>query len=166
MRVETATHEDVEAIERVARASWEHDYPKILSSESLQSGVEEWYSADHIRDSVDWPRASVLVARDGDTVVGFVHAVLDADRDEGNLLRLYVGPDHRGRGVGTALFEAVREELSGRGADRLRAMVLAANEVGNGFYEHLGFERVGTSETTVGGETYTEHTYVRSPAEP
>lgn len=166
MRVGTATNEDVEGIGRGARDSWEHDYPNILRSESLQSGVEEWYSADHVRDSVGWLRASVLVARDGDAVVGFVHAVLDVDRAEGNLLRLYVHPDHRGEGVGTRLFEAVQQELFDRGAERLRAIVLAANEVGNGFYEHPGFERAGTSETVVGGETYTEHTYVLAPGEP
>lgn len=163
MRVEPATSDDVEAIQEIARESWKHDYPDILSSESLSAGVEDWYSEASIRDSVDWPRAVVLVGRVDGTVVGFVHAVLDADRDEGNVLRLYVHPDHRGNGYGTALFEAVRDELVDRDADRIRAMVLAANETGNAFYERLGFEQEGASEVVIGGETYTENTHVLEP---
>jgi ribosomal protein S18 acetylase RimI-like enzyme len=163
MHVDTATRDDVEAIRDVARASWEHDYPDILTSESLQAGVDEWYSTDSIRDAVDWPRASVLVARTDGDVVGFVHAVFDADRNEGNVLRLYVDPEYRDAGVGRTLLESVRDALSDRGADRLRAMVLAANDPGNAFYEHLGFELDGESEVVVGGETYTEHTYVLEP---
>lgn len=159
MDVQPATIDDVDGIQTIAKESWEHDYPDILSSESLSEGVDEWYSTDAIRDSVDWPRASVLVAREDDAVVGFVHAVFDADRNEGNILRLYVDPEHRGAGVGGALLDAVRDELFDRGADRLRAMVLAANDVGNAFYDHLGFQLDGESEVVIGGETYTEHTY-------
>lgn len=164
MRVEPATSDDVEAIRDIARESWEHDYPDILSSESLDAGVEDWYSEARIRDSVNWPRATVLVARLEDGAVGFAHAVFDADRNEGNVLRVYVHPDHRGEGVGGELLRSVEAALSERGAERIRAMVLAANDVGNAFYRRFGFERVETSEVVIGGETYTENTYVLEPA--
>lgn len=160
MRVEPATGDDVEAIQAIARESWEHDYPDILSSESLREGVGEWYSADRIRDSVHWPRATVLVGREDGEVAGFVHAVFDADRNEGNVLRLYVHPDHRGAGHGSELLDAIEEAMFERGAERIRAMVLAANEVGNAFYREAGFEREESAEVVIGGETYTENTYV------
>lgn len=160
MRVEPATNDDVEAIEAIARKSWAHDYPDILSSESLREGVDEWYSADRIRDSVRWPRATVLVGREDGELAGFVHAVFDADRNEGNVLRLYVHPDHRGAGRGTELLDAIEEAMFERGAERIRAMVLAANEVGNAFYREAGFEREESAEVVIGGETYTENTYV------
>jgi ribosomal protein S18 acetylase RimI-like enzyme len=158
MEVEPATADDVEAIRAIARESWEHDYPGILSSESLQAGVEDWYSPQRVRDAVTWARADLLVARLDGTVVGFAHAVHDFDRAEGNLLRLYVHPDHRGDGYGTALLEAVRDAQVDRGASHLRAMVLAENDPGNAFYERFGFERVETNDVTIGGETYTENT--------
>lgn len=160
MRVEPATNDDVEAIREIARESWEHDYPEILSSESLDAGVEDWYSEARIRDSVRWSRADVLVARADERVVGFVHAVYDFDGAEGNVLRLYVHPDHRGDGVGRTLLEAVREALFERGATRIRAMVLAANELGNEFYRRFGFELEETNDVVIGDETYTENTYV------
>lgn len=166
MRVDPATREDVAAIERIARESWSHDYPELLSSESLQEGVDEWYSERRIRDAVDWPDAYLLLAREStDEPVGFVHAVFEAEAQTGNLLRLYVHPDHRGDGYGTALLEAAHEALFDRGADRLRAMVLAANEIGNEFYRAFGFEHEGTETVYIGEEAYEENTYVFQPGD-
>jgi len=161
MTVREATTADLDGIRQVAKASWNADYPDILSRESLEDGFDEWYSPDRLRDSIGWVRTLLFVAEssDGD-VIGFVHAIRDPGGDHGNLLRLYVHPDHRGDGTGRSLFEAVRDELVDTPVDRLRAMVLEENESGNAFYRHLGFELERTELTTIGGDTYRENTYV------
>lgn len=157
MTVREATHEDVAGIRRVARASWETDYPDILSRETATEGVEEWYAPERIEEELDAPRSLVLVAVE-DTVVGFAHAVGSGD-DTGHLLRLYVHPDDRGEGVGRRLFEHARDALFERGVDRVEAMVLADNDLGNAFYQDLGLEKVGEGETTIGSETHRENRY-------
>ena len=166
--VREATTDDIEAIRKVARAAWATDYPEILSRETVERGVEEWYEADHVEGQLSGSRTRLFVAceaDDGDEddgdgrVVGFAHAELGRD-GEGYVLRLYVHPDHRGRGSGRRLLERTREDLFAHGAERINGMVLAANEPGNEFYRRFGFERVEDGETTIGGETYREHTYV------
>lgn len=158
MTVREATADDMAAVREVARAAWAADYPDILTRETVDRGVEEWYESDQLEGHLTGSRTRLFVACEEDgRVVGFAHAELG--RDEGYVLRLYVHPDHRGRGFGRRLLERTRDDLFEHGAERINAMVLAANEPGNAFYRTFGFERVDESETTIGGESYREHTY-------
>jgi ribosomal protein S18 acetylase RimI-like enzyme len=162
--VREASAEDVDAIRAVARAAWEADYPEILSRETVTRGVEEWYGSEHIAEDAAGSRTRLFVACidgvDGEAgeVVGFAHAELGRD-GEGYLLRLYVHPDYRHRGVGRRLLERTREDLFEHGADPINAMVLSENEPGNAFYRSFGFEAVGEGETIIGGTAYRETTY-------
>ena len=53
---------------------------------------------------------------------------------------LFVRPEHRGRGVGLALFRAVAGEAVAGGAERLDWVVLNWNRLAIDFYEALGAE--------------------------
>ena len=154
-----AQPDDIDAIRGVAKASWEHDYPEILSRESVETALNDWYSRDRLREELADPWTHIYVAADGDgSVVGFAHGVLDGEA--GNILRIYVRPDARRRGIGEALFDRVRHELRRHDIARLNAMVLADNELGNEFYADRGFELADRAETTIGGERFGENTYV------
>lgn len=156
MEIRPATGDDVAAVNRVAERAWEHDYPEFVSRETIDDTVGDWYAEEKVASVVDADDAEIYVA-DDDGVVGFAHVVWD--ETEGDLLRLYVAPGHRREGVGTDLLSAVRDELFGKGVERIRAMVLAENELGNAFYDHHGFERTGESETKIGEESHPENVY-------
>ncbi|WP_435077946.1 GNAT family N-acetyltransferase [Halococcus sp. AFM35] len=158
MTVREATNTDAESIAGVARVSWKHDYPNILSRDTVEQGVEEWYAPETIATEIDSDDAVVPVAEREGKVVGFAHAV--EDELGGTILRVYVAPEHRNEGIGSDLLEHVREELADRGAERVRAMVLAENDPGNEFYRRFGFELDEQSETRIGEETYRENVYV------
>lgn len=167
MDLREATNDDVEGVRSVARRSWETDYPAILNRESIDQAVESWYAPERLRFDAQSDDALLLVATDDtEGVAGFAHAVEsegegeDENVDVATLLRLYVDPDHRGRGVGTRLLDAVRDRLDERGCTRLEAMVLERNELGNAFYRSYGFERDRIGTTTIEGETHDEVVYV------
>ena len=160
MHIREATTDDVNDIRQVAEASWDGDYPDILSRETIHEGVDEWYSPEQLRDSLAWAHTFILVAEQDETVVGFVHAISDRESTAGDLLRLYVHPDHRGEGIGRQLFEAVRDRLAANGVEQLRAMVLAENDVGISFYQSFDFELDHTEDIVIGGEHCQEQTLV------
>jgi ribosomal protein S18 acetylase RimI-like enzyme len=164
MTVRVATEDDIEAIRAIAKRSWETDYPAILTRETIEAGVDDWYAPDQIAAELVPARSVLFVAdRDGD-VAGFAHATWSATDDEGYILRLYVDPDHRRAGVGHELLERTCSHLADQGVERINAMVLAENDPGNDFYERFGFELVDESETTIGGDAYREHRYVLDDA--
>ncbi|KAB1197571.1 MULTISPECIES: GNAT family N-acetyltransferase [Haloferax] len=160
MTIRAATEDDIDAIRLVAKRSWETDYPEILTRETIDAGVEDWYAREQIVDALVPARSLLLVADHDDSVVGFAHATWSSDEHEGYILRLYVHPDHRRQGVGSELLERIRADLSSDGVERLNAMVLAENEPGITFYEQFGFEFVDEAQTTIGGDSYRENRYV------
>ncbi|WP_137290606.1 GNAT family N-acetyltransferase [Natronorubrum halophilum] len=160
MTIREATVDDIDAIQNVAEQSWTQDYPDILSRESLQEGLDEWYSEERIRDSIVWARALMLVVERHDEIVGFAHATWDTDTTEGNILRVYVTPDYRADGIGRRLLEETCHSVFEQGVDRVKAMVLDANELGKTFYSEFGFEKGEVDEIPIGGDTYQECTYV------
>ncbi|WP_135826900.1 GNAT family N-acetyltransferase [Halorussus ruber] len=153
---------DVADVRRVARESWHAAYDDLLGPEPVESVVDEWYDLNQLRRSVERDDGVFLVAEseeeNGSTVVGFAQGVL-AEDEAAELPRIYVHPDYWGEGAGSAMLERVESWLTDRGAERLRLIVLADNEVGNAFYESNGYRTVGSRESEFAGETYAE--YVR-----
>lgn len=154
-----ATVGDVGAVREIARETWEYDYPGVVNREAVTSAVEEWYGSEQLAGDIEREDALVLVAEYEGDLVGFVHAVVDGGK--GVILRAYVVPGARGEGVGRGLVDATLDRFDERGCERAEAMVLARNDVGNAFYESLGFEHVATDTTLVAGEGYDEHVLLK-----
>lgn len=156
MTVTEASDEHIETIRAIAEASWSHDHPEMLNRGTVSEGFDEWYGSDRIEAELANPKSMVFVASEEEPV-GFVHGMVDGD--DGVVLRLYVHPDHRQQGTGRKLFERIKDELLEYGVDRIQAMVLAENTLGNEFYRQLGFEQVSEGVTTIGQERFDENIY-------
>lgn len=157
MDIRAATTADIEGIRRVAEASWETDYPAVLSRETITDGVDQWYDDAVLEMELRSSRTKLLVAVDAEEVVGFVHGHWAGET--GIILRLYVHPDRRNAGIGGKLFEAIADAFRDRGVERLRAMALAGNETATGFFEGKGMVQVGSETTAIAGEQYEEAIY-------
>jgi ribosomal protein S18 acetylase RimI-like enzyme len=68
----------------------------------------------------------------------------DADADSWTLGRLYVLPAWQGDGVGSALLDRVEAAARDAGVERLRLVVLAANDPAVAFYEAAGYRHAET----------------------
>lgn len=157
MDVRTATPADREAIENIAKRSLNASYS--LSLTTIENAVEEWYGADKFAEKLDDVHVILLVA-ETDTVVAFSESFRVPGRGQGDLLWLHVHPDHRGRGIGSDLYERTRERLLEEGVQYLRSRVLADNRSGASFYEERGFERVGRDRLDIDGDQFEEYIYI------
>ncbi len=86
----------------------------------------------------------LLVAERAD-ICGFVtysleRGTFEQDQTRGVVENLYVEPDARGEGVGTALLERAETALSNRGAEAITLGVMAENEAARRFYRRHGYE--------------------------
>jgi ribosomal protein S18 acetylase RimI-like enzyme len=147
---------DIEGMRRVARASLDESYP-MIGADAREALVEELYAPESLADGDT--DAIVRVAVVDGSVVGVAQAER-VDDDEGKILWIHVHPDHRGAGIGSELFDRVRDALVDTGGDRISAEVIAENEAGAAFYEDRGFERRSERTIEIGDETFVEAEYV------
>lgn len=88
----------------------------------------------------------VYVARgDDDEVVGFAMIRVETGDYEQDVTRgvvenLYVAPDHRNGGVGTALLTTAEDALANRGCEVVALEAMAANEDAHRFYQRHGYD--------------------------
>ena len=133
------------AIRRARR----EDVPRIWQ---LELGLAEYEklehrvtgSAERLAEHLFGPRPIVdcRVAEEGGVIVGFAlhYLTYSSFRTQPMmwLEDLFVIPEHRGRGTGRALLDAVAREAGRLGCWRLSWAVLEWNEPAIGFYESLG----------------------------
>lgn len=158
--VEPSALADLEAVTDlwVDLAAEQRTVGSELAAEENSDAIAEAIAAQH-------HEGGVLVARDGEELVGFAtvspeRGALVVDIDRALLSNLYVVPDRRGEGIGTALLEAVEERCLDWGVEAVVLEVLAANEDARRFYRERGYEverlrlgrRLEKSDTHTTGE--------------
>ncbi|UPM41661.1 GNAT family N-acetyltransferase [Halocatena salina] len=142
--VRPATKRDIDAIQRVARSSWQASHAPLVGTEASPSFFEQEYDKARIRAKVTNDAGQFEVAVDEDGVVGFAAAApLNQSPLTFGLSWLYVHPDHWSEGIGQRLHTTVQRAIEQRGGERLRLGVLAENERAIRFYEHAGYTHHG-----------------------
>jgi ribosomal protein S18 acetylase RimI-like enzyme len=89
-----------------------------------------------------------FVAKDdeGKLVAFLIGFVSQSNEDEAYIHFVGVAPEHRGSGVGRALYERFFAEVAGRGRSVVRCVTSPVNEGSIAFHESLGFtvDRIAT----------------------
>ncbi|MFC3476697.1 GNAT family N-acetyltransferase [Halobacterium litoreum] len=157
MTVRAATGDDVAAVTElwVALADEQRDHGShLLAAENREQArdlVRQYVHAD-----------GCLVAEDAGVPVGFVMfhvetGLYDTDADRGVVDNVYVAPDARGDGVGSALLDRAEARLCEQGADVLAVEALWDNAAARRLYERRGYapHRV-TLEKPLESDTHTK----------
>jgi ribosomal protein S18 acetylase RimI-like enzyme len=77
---------------------------------------------------------------------------------EGELISLYLLPEHQRRGIGRELVRRVARSLIDAGLQGMLVRVLSANPA-RLFYEHLGARALGVDTVSIGGQDLEETVY-------
>lgn len=95
-----------------------------------------------LRRTYGWVSASIRIV---------LLATLERDTENERFLMdgLFVAPEARGLGVGTALLDAIAEEAKRRGYDQVRLDVVDTNPRAKALYRHVGFKEVKTVKTGI-----------------
>lgn len=87
-----------------------------------------------------------LVARSGDTVLGYAYATAHRSRGAyrwNQETTVYVHPDYRKQGIARALYEKLLDLLTALGYTKALAVITLPNDASIGFHRSLGFKRIG-----------------------
>jgi putative acetyltransferase len=120
--IRQARPEDVEALARLAAASYRETFAAIIGEAGLALRQPDFFE---LRFAEEWP--TVRLAADGDSILGF-HQVRN-----GRLDMLFLSPAVTGRGIGAALLQ----DAESQGAVRLECF--RDNAGARRFYEREGW---------------------------
>ena len=94
-------------------------------------------SKDGIAIYLDRNPDTCFVAEKSDEIIGVIIAGHDGRR--GFIYHTAVNPDYRNQGIATKLVNAAVDALKANGINKVALVVFDRNEVGNAFWEKVGF---------------------------
>lgn len=142
--VRDAEPEDIMAVCRFGEAYVRPHYAPLIGAAAADEQVRKWWNEAHIGSAI--AAGQVVVAEaDGQLVGVGQRGRSGADHV---VYKLYIHPEHRGRGLGPKLIDALTSQLPA-GARWLYIEHFAANERAGAFYEREGFtvQRIEPSRT-------------------
>ena len=150
--VRPATLSDAQAVAQIHASASQAAYKGLVPDEHLGSlpaikRLALW------REAIEYGDPQVVVAVEGDKVVGFVG--FDRSRDQGTpatsgeIWAIYAAPTHWDKGVGLALWDAAREGLQEEGCANVTIWIPLRNERALRFSELAGFKREMSTAKTV-----------------
>ena len=146
------TDDEIKGKAYVHYQAWQEAYPGLIDQNYLDAMSEQ--KCEEI--AYKWPD-NILVAKDGERVVGFVGygKCRNEDLDNaGEVFAIYVLADYYGKGVGKSLMDATLELL--KDYRQVAVWVLQGNERAIRFYEKCGFRFDGKSQAITLGTPVTE----------
>lgn len=137
------TDDEIRGKAYVHWSGWHDAYPGLVSQEYLDKLTLEKCEENAFR----W-LDNILVAKDGDRVVGFVGYGLrgEAEPDTGEVFALYVLKEFYGTGLGKQLLDAALKELSAY--SHIALWAVKGNARALRFYEKCGFRPTGREKYT------------------
>lgn len=113
--VRDATVSDAPSIAAIGRIAFPAVHDEVVGPEFSAAVVEQTYSIEALTDCIERcagaDDAAFLVAERDDVVVGYLH--YDCEGAEPELHRIYVDPDQKRGGIGSALMRALHARLPG-----------------------------------------------------
>ena len=115
---------DIPQVAAIEKACFSDPWPESVLTQELENELSLW-----------------LVAKDGDTVLGYVGS--QSVLDEADMMNLAVCAQARRQGIGRALVLALCTRLHEKDITSLTLEVRESNEPAIRLYESLGFAQVG-----------------------
>jgi len=136
--IRPATPVDANGIAKVARYTWDITYAHSVAPHNRRRFLDRAYTSQALCQAITHERGWFFVALQGETVVGFANYVRRSD-GQGELIRIYVHPDHQRRGIGVGFLAVGLAEMAATGINHCYVSAEADNTAARAFYERLGF---------------------------
>lgn len=136
--IRPATRADMSSIAEVARYTWDVTYATSVAAHNRRHFLDQAYTPGALREAISHERGWFYVAVQAESVVGFAQYQRRYD-DQGELVRIYIHPDHQRRGIGRVFLANGLAAMGVAGISHCFVSADANNTVARAFYERFGF---------------------------
>ena len=145
----SATADDIPLLRSLAERIWRAAYAGVVSAEQMAYMLGWMYAEETLRselaEGVCWE-----LARLDAKAAGYLSITFGAE-GVAKLNKLYLLPEHQGRGLGQRMIARALALADGRGAGEVRLQVNKANLRAQRAYERAGFVRIAEAVFDIGG---------------
>jgi GNAT superfamily N-acetyltransferase len=148
---------DAPAVRRLIESVWRehfHDHPDAFVRDFIYSRLSDVDNADTFYAD----RAVFLCAMAEDAIIG-TGAIKRFDDRECEMVRMFVAPNYRGRGIARTIAGGLISFARSAGYDRIRLSSNNALTASHRLYERMGFQR--TAAWDPGGEAHSRYYALR-----
>lgn len=149
MKIHTASEEDIPLLRELAACIWRASYPGIISTEQIEYMLALMYSEETVRDELRRGVTWEVITEDG-SPIGFQSYHLD-EQGRCKLNKLYLLPEHQGRGHSRAMLAHIRTAARTLGASEVWLQVNKGNERAIAAYRKSGFTVAEEKTFDIGG---------------
>ncbi len=148
-----ATEKQMTEIEETARYVWHNYYKDIFSPEQIEYMLHQYQSKEAIKAQSGKGYIYYMLMSDG-ALAGYTCVKLE--KDYAYVSRLYIKPEYRRQGLARrtiAHFNAIFSSKE-HGLDYIKSLKLKVERNNNfaiNVYEHLGFQKIKSVDTNIGG---------------
>ena len=145
-----ATQRDFHTIQSIAHRTWPATFGDILSAEQIAYMLDLLYCTEALTEQVEERGHVFLLANENGAYVGFAAYELNyQNAGKTKIHKIYILPDHQGKGIGRMLIERVAKESEPHGIHTLSLNVNRYNPA-IGMYKKLGFQIVKEEDIDIG----------------
>jgi ribosomal protein S18 acetylase RimI-like enzyme len=159
-----ATSNDAERIAKLHALSWQQNYRQAFSAHFLDNEVvNDRLTVWKVRFEHPKENQYILIAEENGAMLGFLCAYFEENPNYGTYLdNLHVGPEAKGKGVGTQLMAKLSETILERNYTHgFYLWVLDTNYAAITFYDRVGGERLESVEANdIGDQVFSKTRYV------
>ena len=133
-----ASENDIPLIRTLAEKSWKSSYQEILSTEQIDYMLQNMYSAEEILSHLKNPNYHYFIIEDNAVPAGFIGFENHYEDKTTKLHRIYLLQHFKGKGLGKAALQFLKEKVSEASDNRI-ILNVNKNNAAQKVYESQGF---------------------------
>lgn len=141
--------QQIEAVARLAEAIWVEYYTDILGDEQVEYMLANLQSPHKIQEDINSGKTEYYLMEAGDEIVGYL--AIEWQKETLFLSKLYLLQSARRKGYASQALLHLMGWAKEHGKQELELTVNKYNEASIHFYERMGFERVASIVSPIGG---------------
>lgn len=132
------SEKDIPLIKTLAEKSWKCSYQEILSTEQIEYMLKKMYSAEEISSQLKNPNYHYFIIEENSIPAGFIGFENHYEEKTTKLHRIYLLQDFKGKGLGKAALQFLKEKVSEASDNRI-ILNVNKNNAAQKMYESQGF---------------------------
>lgn len=147
--LQKATENDIDLIQRLAVATWEPTYGKILSKEQVDFMQQEIYAEEALKKQMQEGQEFYVIMFNAELIGFLSFSVSDQANAVYKLNKIYLQPEVQGKGFGKQALDAAEKLVKEKGA---KVLILNVNRHNTAlkFYESCGYTITREEDIPIG----------------